>query len=133
MGRKALVENTTPQRRSSTSFEFRQVRRALATEEPPKKPTVLKDLDFTRQLHVGPDNKAKVLNQLAIDCKVCLFSLIILPLLLSLYVPIIIFYVYTDISIILVLITAFVDGLQSSHWSTSYRYYYVNTRNPWHH
>ncbi len=39
-------------------------------EEPPKKPTVLKDLDFTRKLHISREDRPKIIAQMAADCKV---------------------------------------------------------------
>jgi len=71
VGRRASCDPPSTQRRSSTSFEFRQVRKAISEEQaqPPKKPAVQKDLDFTRKLHIGPENRAKVLEQLGRDCK----------------------------------------------------------------
>lgn len=79
MGRKASVDPPpVQQRRASTTFDFLQLRKAVEHEakkkedDPPpaKKPTVLKDLDFKRKLYIGPENKKRMMAQIASDCKV---------------------------------------------------------------
>lgn len=145
MGRRASTEQPNLPRRSSTSFEFRQVKKAITEEQaqpspPTKKPTVLKDLDFTRKLHVGPENRAKVLNQLTRDCKVNSFPLLLtppFPPLSSFFFPSLLPSSSSSSSLTLSSFSSFfliqivfvatpIDGLQSVDWHSAHgRYTYT--------